>query len=1265
MPPRKRVREDKPGVGSAKRKKVASPAKKGKATMLQFWSKRKGPASATSTPPAPRTPAPAPSDPAKENVIVLSDSDSDDCMVMDVVPARNATAVPRASQNDPILSATSEVSIPTPPATLPDLPTPYEGDDTQHLQQVSPFRSVRVSRADPTTAIALSPFASLASELSSSVATVPTQEIPAFQGINSVLAVKTKRAPIETTPPATLPAAKVVNVRSERSERHRANWVEAAVAAALVCVARRAIKTTLQEAVVRTLIHADECDKVLHPSPDLSVIELQYHGADAPMADPLPATVTVLSTSSGLQLGRIPARGVPYYLSVLGTNDVVVVVFMGGWNISTGGSSALRDVALRVNLIGHEIPLVTGFAEGISHNCFVLRDEDAVMCALCPEVMISATDVSDAIQCTRRAWLSKRSRMGRGATALPALSGTLVHAVVQDLWKASMQGGTAVIPSDAAIEACLAKHVQDVCVELYFAQLSDEGMLDAVRAFIPPVKHCLAVLNKAPTTEDPFGEINPFSLSSTQMLDDEVRVACTHHGLNGIVDAVGVTGTPLTPHPVQQSALYNQPDIEDIVPNGVPVAVELKTLQHYPPRGRPFMNVQHKAQLMVYLLLLKMQGRPVKAGILAYLPKGGTHSRVISMHRDKLWREIQHVMKVRNNLAVYMRTETMPAPVFVRDKTACKYCNHAVSCVSLATVLQSPQPSDTRSFLREICPQLSHTDHRNALFQRQRSAGIQPQMQRQTSDGVDSNFSREDTFGSDDAGSAWEDVARSEQERAYLLQWHRWITAEAAEEARFGAKHNTIYAKQVGSMVELFSREDARLRQLVVSLEPPQFAPGSETTTFDNVFANPQLPPLNADQRTAIHHALCAKDYAIIQGLPGTGKTSTIASLVYFCSVVLRQRVLVVSGTNSAVDTLCHRFLDYPGLDFYRLLPSSLSYEESLGRVPAELRGKVFPDYTAAGSTVEVARLVETTRVLCTTAHNMGHPMLGKSTMSHGLCFDLVVVDEAAQLMQPVAVGALFFAPRFVLVGDHEQLPPMVRSKTAMSEGASISIMQRLATAHPHSVVTLNTQYRMNVDIATLANLITYKGRLITTCTKVQQNKLSPQILPNNMPKWLQLCLTPDPGVVFIDSTDVTELRGIGLANTNTVEANMACEAAVRLRAAGCNTVAVISPFRNQADMITKMLNNTAGVSVYTVDQAQGKDVDGVVITMGKQAGDRVGDLIRSLERINVAFTRAKKKEVCIGAFSAVFDSIPEWAPILAYARSSAGVCFERPQLSV
>lgn len=50
-------------------------------------------------------------------------------------------------------------------------------------------------------------------------------------------------------------------------------------------------------------------------------------------------------------------------------------------------------------------------------------------------------------------------------------------------------------------------------------------------------------------------------------------------------------------------------------------------------------------------------------------------------------------------------------------------------------------------------------------------------------------------------------------------------------------------------------------------------------------------------------------------------------------------------------------------------------------------------------------------------------------------------------MLAPLRLGK-----RFVLVGDHYQLPPLVRDPVAKRSGMDTSLFLRLSEAHPHAV---------------------------------------------------------------------------------------------------------------------------------------------------------------------------------------------------------------------
>lgn len=183
---------------------------------------------------------------------------------------------------------------------------------------------------------------------------------------------------------------------------------------------------------------------------------------------------------------------------------------------------------------------------------------------------------------------------------------------------------------------------------------------------------------------------------------------------------------------------------------------------------------------------------------------------------------------------------------------------------------------------------------------------------------------------------------------------------------------------------------------------------------------------------------MCAKDYSLVQGLPGTGKTSTIAFVARLLAAH-GKRVLITSYTHAAVDNLMMKLIE-KGMtatkasaplvrvgnkssihsNVHSILASTVAAaRESQGGGDNE-----YPSPDSLDSVVSSAKIVGVSALT-----------IPRSSLLLGQHFDVVIVDEAGQISQPAILGALMAADSFVLVGDHMQLPPLVQSEVAEQGG--------------------------------------------------------------------------------------------------------------------------------------------------------------------------------------------------------------------------------------
>lgn len=108
----------------------------------------------------------------------------------------------------------------------------------------------------------------------------------------------------------------------------------------------------------------------------------------------------------------------------------------------------------------------------------------------------------------------------------------------------------------------------------------------------------------------------------------------------------------------------------------------------------------------------------------------------------------------------------------------------------------------------------------------------------------------------------------------------------------------------------------ANLRELIIDRKIPAFEKGIHKSKLEIYW--PILQPLNAFQRRAVLKALICKDYCLINGLPGTGKTSLIVALIRL-AVLIGQSVLLTSYTHSAVDNVLLKLCQFKEVEFLRI----------------------------------------------------------------------------------------------------------------------------------------------------------------------------------------------------------------------------------------------------------------------------------------------------------------------------------------------------------
>ncbi len=372
----------------------------------------------------------------------------------------------------------------------------------------------------------------------------------------------------------------------------------------------------------------------------------------------------------------------------------------------------------------------------------------------------------------------------------------------------------------------------------------------------------------------------------------------------------------------------------------------------------------------------------------------------------------------------------------------------------------------------------------------------------------------------------------------------------------------------------------------------------------------------NDAQNEACQLAVGAEDFALVHGPPGTGKTYTLARMVR-ALVEQGDRVLLSAFTNRAVDNAIEALEEQGYTDIVRVGTES-GVREDMQKYRLEQSG----DPEACSGTLQNAQVVAATTATC------------GGTAMQSQSFDAAVVDEAGQLTEPGTLAATTLADRFVLVGDHQQLPPVVQSD---DETLSTSLFERLIEAFPDAGVMLDRQYRMAQRIQAFASREFYDGQLRPATGAVAAQRIDDLdgVAMDALPPHLR------DGVAFVDP------EGSQTGNTNPAEADAVAEVVGAYRAAGVTAedIGVIAPFRAQVAELNRRLPD---VAVDTVDRFQGSSKEVIVVSF-VATGALEGPIFEDYRRINVALTRAKKALVLVGDADAlgtdpVYGRMVEWA---------------------
>ncbi len=401
---------------------------------------------------------------------------------------------------------------------------------------------------------------------------------------------------------------------------------------------------------------------------------------------------------------------------------------------------------------------------------------------------------------------------------------------------------------------------------------------------------------------------------------------------------------------------------------------------------------------------------------------------------------------------------------------------------------------------------------------------------------------------------------------------------------------------------------------------------------------------LNESQQQAVIAITQNENITIVHGPPGTGKTTTLIEAIVQLTKA-GEKVLVSAPSNTAVDNIAKGlitqgiqvlrtgnaskvdetiFLHTPegrlsnskqqkeikelkirAEQFRKMAPK---YKRSFGKEEREQRNLLFKEVKNIRTEIKKLQAYNEEKLYTEAEVILGTPIGLYDVKINHLTFHTLVMDEAGQCIEPLAWCIFPLAQKYVLAGDHFQLPPTILSNEAARLGLNKSILER-SIASVNNIFLLNTQYRMREAIAGFSSDYFYKG-LLQTATHLSNTGTH---------------------ISFIDTAgsgynEEQGSNGISLQNEGEIQIVQKLLIAENLDVL---TTAFISPYAGQVAAAKETLPKEMRIS--TIDSFQGQEKEVIILSLVRSNDDGEIGFLKDYRRMNVAITRAKEQLFVIG----------------------------------
>lgn len=477
---------------------------------------------------------------------------------------------------------------------------------------------------------------------------------------------------------------------------------------------------------------------------------------------------------------------------------------------------------------------------------------------------------------------------------------------------------------------------------------------------------------------------------------------------------------------------------------------------------------------------------------------------------------------------------------------------------------------------------------------------------------------------------------------------------------------DSLYAVEPGYMDATFNQAYSGLfslltaprerKELLLGIRPPATDP---SVRLHRHYLNEEIDRI-------VLKAKQARDYFLLVGPPGTGKTSVaLKSMVEeFLSDHPQKTLLLMAYTNRAVDEICHT------LSAINPAPEYIRIGQELNCAPdfrPRLMKHVIGDAT---SRKEIYEKLAPVRVFASTISSL----CSQTELFSLKVIDVAIIDEASQVLEPQLLPLLCATTpvnrgdynlnrlaigKFILIGDHKQLPAVVSQPREMSRVTEDSLqaigltdcrnslferLHRLNSLQGTEgiVEMLHRQGRMHPSICEFVNRNYYNGGLDAVPLPHQQEPLAFGIRPDD-DRWTAFVAGTRMAFISVQADEAEYYIKSNKREAETVAhlVHTLCQLHSRsgIPFSPCRQIGIIVPFRAQIAMIRKALAerhipDTTGITIDTVERYQGSQRDIIIFSTTVSRPYQLPILSepvmtdgRELDRkLNVALTRARKQ---------------------------------------